>query len=48
MFRLRSLSRHLFFCLPVATRTVVPAAARLSTLMSPAILGGASNAYDGR
>ena len=29
MFRLRSLSRHLPLCLPVATRTVALAAARL-------------------
>jgi hypothetical protein len=48
MFRWRSLSRHLLLCLPVATRTVARDAARLSTLMSHAILGGASNAYDGR
>jgi hypothetical protein len=46
MFRLRSL-RHLLFCVSVATRTVALGAARLSTLMSHAILGGASNAYDG-
>ncbi len=47
MFRLRSLSRHLLF-LPVATRTVALTAPRLSPLISHAMLGGASNAHDGR